>query len=266
MKPLTSTVALLCICSILIGPSYSRESIDTPGVFEDGLDFSARNTSRQIAPTKTSRRNRLLSYLRKCHWNCKKQEPANQTSWLEESLDRIKQLNTTCLLLFTQPGGDDRYESVLTAGSSAHELKATNFRPGSETVLLIHGFRSHFVGGQRWALRLKDLIMDRMGSANVMFVDWSLFSRTINYLSAKANMKQVAEDTAAILENLQTAFGPSKVNLTDLHLVGHSLGAHVSGLIARLLSERGLLSGKVRQITALGKFADPEAARGLVLA
>lgn len=216
--------------------------------------MSFANSSQRSSAVTSSSRNGFLSYLRKCHWNCnKKQEPEASMSWVEKSIERIKLLNTTCLLLFTTAGGDDRYESVLTVRSTLGELRETNFRPAGETVLLIHGFRSHFSGGHSWVIRLKELIVSRARFANVLFVDWSNFSRTFNYLSAKSRMKLVAEDTVEVLQNLQTAFGSNKLNLTDLHLVGHSLGAHISGLVARLLAQESPSSSKVRQITALGK-------------
>jgi pancreatic triacylglycerol lipase len=86
--------------------------------------------------------------------------------------------------------------------------------------------------------------------------DWSPIASNLNYFTAVANVPLVTEVGAQLIKNLV------KLNLTEvelIHLVGHSLGAHISGGIGMLIQNNstGLgvqiprISGKisVRMIT-----------------
>ena len=77
-------------------------------------------------------------------------------------------------------------------------------------------------------------------------VDWSKLATWDNYPQAASNSILVGEHVGKILSNLIRKTG---LNPKNIHIVGHSLGSHVSGHIGREILKSGL--GKVGRITAL---------------
>lgn len=65
-------------------------------------------------------------------------------------------------------------------------------------------------------------------------VDWSRLSALPCYTAAVHNMKTVAKCVATMLAHLRT----SGLNVDQLTCVGHSLGAHVCGIVANYLPFR----------------------------
>lgn len=81
---------------------------------------------------------------------------------------------------------------------------------------------------------------------NLIAVDWSKLARgpLHRYFSASSYVDEVGEIVAT---ELGSAFMEGGVKGEDIHLIGHSLGAHVSGNIGRALFE--ILGQKVARIT-----------------
>lgn len=183
-------------------------------------------------------------------WSSKRNDPDDESSEVAENEGLEEKRFVTKLLLFTKAGGEDRYESEISGNSSISELKASGFVPARKTVLYIHGFRGRGLRGQTWFVRMKELIMARYGGANVIFVDWSKIARTYNYLTVKKSIKKVAEEVNTVLLSLQRA-QEDRVDFSKVHLIGHSLGAHICGILGRLISA-GDPKKLVQQISALG--------------
>lgn len=79
---------------------------------------------------------------------------------------------------------------------------------------------------------------------NVILVDWSHHgSKKYNYISASREVVRVAELVAKFIDDLNRLYG---VHPSRLHILGHSLGAHVAGVAARKIT-----SGKVNRITGM---------------
>lgn len=60
----------------------------------------------------------------------------------------------------------------------------------------------------------------------VICIDWEAGASLPNYVRASANTRLVGKKLALLLKNLQKHKG---LNLNRVHLIGFSLGAHVSG-------------------------------------
>ena len=86
----------------------------------------------------------------------------------------------------------------------------------------------------------------KAGDYNVVAVDWSKLSSWDNYPQAANNAVIVGEHIGKVLSDLIRKTG---LNPKDIHIVGHSLGSHVSAHIGRQIQKSGL--GKVGRITAL---------------
>lgn len=153
--------------------------------------------------------------------------------------------NTTNVLLFSRTGTGEEPDARINRYSSLSALKQSGFLPTKQTVLMVHGFRGSGLDHQRWAIDMKDLILSRDSKSNVLFADWSHHARVINYVHALEHIAEVTDDLYAIFDNLERAF-PRRFKMTEIHVIGHSLGAHVAGLLGQMMNRQ------LNTITALG--------------
>ncbi|XP_036988775.2 pancreatic triacylglycerol lipase [Artibeus jamaicensis] len=144
-----------------------------------------------------------------------------------------KKVNTR-FLLYTNENPDTFQE--ISANASA--IEASNFRTDRKTRFIIHGFIDSGEGS--W---LSDMCknMFQVESVNCICVDWKGGSRA-EYTQASQNIRIVGAEVAYFVEVLQTAFNYS---LSNVHIIGHSLGSHVAGEAGRRTN------GTVGRITGL---------------
>ncbi|KAF7279115.1 hypothetical protein GWI33_007628 [Rhynchophorus ferrugineus] len=100
------------------------------------------------------------------------------------------------------------------------------FKDNLPTVVLIHGFKDSFEADSNTYVR--QAILSKM-DANVIKVDWSPLAGQI-YLVAKNAVPYVGAFAANFLSSVSDLFHYSLTNVT---LVGFSLGAHIAGNIGR---------------------------------
>lgn len=84
---------------------------------------------------------------------------------------------------------------------------------------------------------------------NVISIDWhDAYSglQTLNYPKVALGTSLIGEHLAKLVKALVTYV---KVDLSKIHLVGHSLGAHIMGFLGKQVQADGL--GKVARITGL---------------
>ncbi|XP_059517525.1 pancreatic lipase-related protein 2-like isoform X1 [Myotis daubentonii] len=117
-------------------------------------------------------------------------------------------------------------------------VNASNFHLDRKTRFIIHGFISK--GEETW---LTDMCqrMFKVEKVNCICVDWRRGART-GYNQAVHNIRVVGAEIAFLIEGLSTKMGYS---LENVHLIGHSLGAHTAGEAGRRLG------GCVGRITGL---------------
>lgn len=131
-------------------------------------------------------------------------------------------------------------------------LHSTSFSPYRNTYVITHGFLSSAL--YNWVISLKDALLGHE-DCNVLAVSWESGSSRLSYYYVQARVPEVGLEVARVLQLLRDAAG---LRLELLHLVGHSLGAHVSGFAAKHFN------GSVARITGLDPAgmgfndADPE--------
>ncbi|KAH9629682.1 hypothetical protein HF086_001495 [Spodoptera exigua] len=115
--------------------------------------------------------------------------------------------------------------------SSLDWLRQSGWDPAHENILLIHGY----AGGDDTLpiVVLRDAYL-RRGGYNVFMLDWGALCQPPCYVAAVHNLRPVARCVAEALATLRRA-GLRTDNLT---CVGHSLGAHLCGIIANYLTFR----------------------------
>lgn len=98
----------------------------------------------------------------------------------------------------------------------------------TNTYLIVHGFQND--SQTDWVLRMTDNLVNLDPDANIISVDWSESTLTLDYNAA-------VEDTLAVGEIIADYLLEIEVNPSTTQLIGHSLGAHVSGIAGDLYDE-----------------------------
>lgn len=75
---------------------------------------------------------------------------------------------------------------------------------------------------------------------NVVAVDWSKGADNINYIQAAANTRVVGATTASLIKELHNV---AHLAYNKVHLVGHSLGSHISGYAGERVHGVGRITG-----------------------
>ncbi|XP_059168292.1 inactive pancreatic lipase-related protein 1-like [Physella acuta] len=91
------------------------------------------------------------------------------------------------------------------------------------TKIIVHGFLDS-VDLTSWGKQMKDELL-KQGDYNVILVDWSGGNK-LPYTQATANTRVVGAQIAQLINQISaTVNTPAK----DFHVIGHSLGSHISG-------------------------------------
>lgn len=139
-----------------------------------------------------------------------------------------REVINTEFLLVTR---DDRRHRKLT-DLSRKSVRKQGLRVKKETKFIIHGFLDH--GDVDW---IKDMATALVTAedVNVVIVDWRGGSLPL-YSQAAANTRLVGMEVARMVEGLR--LDPARV-----HIIGHSLGAHIGGYAGERLPGLGRISG-----------------------
>jgi len=124
---------------------------------------------------------------------------------------------------------------------SEESLANSYFNPEHPTIILSHGWNSDGLG---FGGGFKDNYF-AVGDFNIFSIDWGDLESWSNYPHAAAITKPVGEHSAQLVKLLGEHVGVFE----NIHLVGHSLGAHVVGFIAKEVKKMGL--GKISRMTGL---------------
>ncbi|XP_026466677.1 pancreatic lipase-related protein 2-like [Ctenocephalides felis] len=139
--------------------------------------------------------------------------------------------------LFTRSNPDTA--QVLVLGDKEN-LKNSNFNPAHPTRFTVHGWMSEQDNPFNSIIREAYL---EQGEFNVIVVDWTASSNTINYISAVNAVTPTALKVAEMIDFLAENAG---IKTNDVHMAGHSLGAHVVGVAGR-----NVKSGKIHTVVGL---------------
>lgn len=126
------------------------------------------------------------------------------------------------------------------------EIKYSGIHPKGTIYVIAHGYLDS--GDRPWVIDLMNALLDkdRSGAASVITIDWSGGSSP-PYTQAAANIRLVGVITAHVLFNVYEQF--KMKNLENVHMIGHSLGAHLSGYTGSALQKEFNLA--LGRITAL---------------
>lgn len=138
-------------------------------------------------------------------------------------------------LLYTQssPNG-------VRIGMNANEIRGSTFNAAHPTRFLIHGWLNNQTATVN-VLSIEAYL--RRGNFNIIVVDWGAGAQTINYISARNRVNEVAPVVANFIDFLNLN---GFISFDRLNVIGHSLGAHVAGIIGKRVTR-----GRIQSIFAL---------------
>lgn len=147
----------------------------------------------------------------------------------EQNLVRRKQFNFNVkFYLFTRLNPSDGQTLEVNSLSS---VEKSNFNSKNPTRIIVHGWQNHKSSPVNVLIRNAFLVKDNF---NIIVVDWSEGASMYKYSQSRNSVKYVGSKVAEMVDFLKTN---AQLNLDTLHLVGHSLGAHICGLTGKLLKD-----------------------------
>ncbi|XP_048190901.1 pancreatic lipase-related protein 2-like isoform X2 [Perognathus longimembris pacificus] len=141
----------------------------------------------------------------------------------------------TSFHLYTNENPDNH---ELITGTDLTTIKTSHFRLDRKTRFIVHGYLDR--GGKKWLLDMCKS-MFKVEQVNCICVDWHHGSQVPVYPQAVYNTQVVGAEIAFLVKELSGKLGYS---LEDVHVIGHSLGAHVAAEAGRRLEGRlGRITG-----------------------
>ncbi|XP_056140508.1 lipase member H-like [Lampris incognitus] len=138
------------------------------------------------------------------------------------------------LLLYTRA-----HETCGKLLSHSNPVASPHFNLFGTTTFVIHGYRPSG-SPPVWLGRITQLLLARK-DMNVVVVDWNYGAANLNYFKVVENTRQAALNLTSFIKTMQE----HGASLNSIHMIGVSLGAHMSGFVG------AELNGKIGQITAL---------------
>ncbi|XP_041484490.1 pancreatic lipase-related protein 2-like isoform X1 [Lytechinus variegatus] len=147
------------------------------------------------------------------------------------------------------PNTDAAGEMVDWIGS---EPISPNYDPNLKTVFACHGWRDSYLK-DLWQ-DLKDSLLQRE-PMNVILVDWSGGSSSLLYYRCRDNTRVVGREISALIKRFVNEAG---ANLDNIHVVGHSLGAHIAGYAGEDLAKANMILGRITGLDPAGPLFENE--------
>lgn len=134
---------------------------------------------------------------------------------------------------------DNFLVSGTSSNRSIHGVKNCrwNWHPNRPTRIFIHGYYSN-----RRTLSQYVRAYLKRGDYNFIIINWLRGAVTINYVKARHRVREVGVAVARFVDYLVTL----GLDLNDLIMVGHSLGAHICGIAGK-----NMIYGQPRAIIGL---------------
>uniref|UniRef100_A0A8C6ZVV5 Triacylglycerol lipase n=1 Tax=Nothoprocta perdicaria TaxID=30464 RepID=A0A8C6ZVV5_NOTPE len=156
-------------------------------------------------------------------WSGTLERPIHKLPWSPETI-------STRFLLYTKQNSDN-YQDI--SATNPTTIRQSNFDVNKKTRFIVHGFIDK--GEENWLSDLCRVLED----VNCICVDWKKGSRC-QYTQASNNIRVVGAEIAYFVNVLMEQFGYSASNV---HIIGHSLGAHVAGEAGKRRPGIGRITG-----------------------
>ncbi|XP_064922989.1 pancreatic lipase-related protein 2 isoform X1 [Columba livia] len=147
--------------------------------------------------------------------------------------DPPEKMNISFSLYTRETGNNSQVISAINPST----IKNSHFSTRRNTSFIIHGFGS--TGKKGWVVAMC-LVLLEVENTNCIAVDWKDGAKG-SYVSAVNNIRVIGAEVAYFIKILQEEF---RYSFGNIHIIGHSLGAHAAG-------EAGRRIPGIRRITGL---------------
>ncbi|KAG8228722.1 hypothetical protein J437_LFUL009404 [Ladona fulva] len=127
-------------------------------------------------------------------------------------------------------------EGQVLSAHNDQSIRKSHFDPAKPTKVIIHGFIDTPLSS--WVKEMRRELL-RAGDWNIFVVDWAGGSLPL-YTQATANTRLVGLELGFFINYLQKNFGLEPRNV---HMIGHSLGAHTAGYAGERIKGLGRITG-----------------------
>ncbi|XP_076011841.1 hepatic triacylglycerol lipase isoform X2 [Genypterus blacodes] len=181
----------------------------------------------------------LLTY----HLSEGKKIKGNRTVNTEQSsVLRLKAPYVSSTLFRMYVDGESLEDTCMADPLKPHILTSCGFNSSNPLIIITHGWSLDGIM-ESWLLRMAKVLKTTLKDVNIIITDWLMLAHQ-HYPQAAQSTRTVGKDIAYLLQSLQDHYqlSPRKV-----HLIGYSLGAHISGFAGSFLEG----SEKIGRITGL---------------
>ncbi|XP_062122594.1 phospholipase A1 VesT1.02-like [Drosophila sulfurigaster albostrigata] len=142
--------------------------------------------------------------------------------WLDrqEAMEDRALITTTPVKFYLYTSSNPSKGTKIT--TTAKSISGSNFNAAHPTRIVIHGWTQSYTSSMNKEIRAAWL---SHGDYNVIIVDWAR-ARSVDYASSVVAVPTVGKKVAALVNYLKSDHG---LDLNNLYVIGHSLGAHVAG-------------------------------------
>ncbi|GFQ66492.1 pancreatic triacylglycerol lipase [Trichonephila clavata] len=128
-------------------------------------------------------------------------------------------------------------ESDPLIATDPNTIKKSTLNPKNPTKFIVHGFMDSEIFGP-WMVEMKDEFLMH-GDYNIIIVDWSGGNK-MPYYQATANTRVVGAEIDLLIKALEKH---ASMKRSEMHIIGHSLGAHIAGYAGERLKTLGRITG-----------------------
>ncbi|XP_028404600.1 pancreatic lipase-related protein 2-like [Dendronephthya gigantea] len=155
--------------------------------------------------------------------------------------------------LFTRRTPPSMRDGEILDDSDMNKLRASTFNEHSLTKFVTHGYIEPKFGIRDWMLRMKDELLFK-GDYNVILVSWH-HGNNFPYVQAAANTRIVA---AMLSELLLFLVNNTVATCDKIHLIGFSLGAHISGYAGKRCLSKGCVLNRITGLDPAGPLFEDD--------
>ncbi|CAN8020203.1 unnamed protein product, partial [Ixodes persulcatus] len=160
---------------------------------------------------------------------------------LPDDPDKVK----TALLLYSRSNRQTPVTLDYKPGSANTTL--TQFATRRPLVIVVHGWLEN--SSTAYVPETKDALLDKE-DLNVILVDWRGSASQLNYIQSAGDTALVGRQISVLVQGLMKSY-PDALKASDVHAIGHSLGAGAVGFFAKhFKNSTGNLIGRISALDA----------------